>query len=108
MVQSTGFGADEDDSETIPLTHAPTYKTYDEHDEGLPSYSEATKNEGNVESQQVNDDPNDRFVFQRRQPRPANNILVDQDTLSKRRQLTYLFLVLALIPGMALLIGGIY
>lgn len=107
MVQSTAFGPEDDDSEIIPLTHAPTYETYDKHDEDLPSYSEAIRDEGNVESQQVNDVPDDTFVFQRRHSSPANNNVL-QETFSKRRRLTYLFLVLALIPGIALLTGGIY
>src|SRR5271169_2834217 len=107
MVQSRGLEEDDDDCEIIPLHSAPTYKTYNDDDEDLPSYSDAIKEEGNVETHQTTHTVSEIFTTSRPQLRPANT-LPGETTLAKRREITLVLIVLALIPGVALLIGGIY
>jgi hypothetical protein len=109
MVQSRGFPEDEDDSEIIPLQTAPTYKTYIDEDYGdLPSYNEAIKDEVHVEGAQSSSSGAQLVSFQRHEPTTATtNTSPGDRTFAKRRQATYIFLVVASIPGIALLIGGI-
>lgn len=107
MVQSRRFEEDEGDCEIIPLHSAPTYKTYNDEDEDLPSYNEAIKEEPTAQVHQTTHTVNEVFTSPRPQRRPDSTNLPGEATLAKRRQTTYVFLILALIPGLALLIGGI-
>jgi hypothetical protein len=109
MVELRGFHEDEDDCEIIPLHTAPTYRTYEDDDyDGLPSYNEAIKDEGLVEAPQSSNAGAHLVSFQSPQPTPVASASSPEDrTFAKRRKATYTFLVVASIPGIALLIGGI-
>jgi hypothetical protein len=109
MVESRGFHEDEDDCEIIPLQTAPTYKTYEDDDyDDLPSYNEAIKDEGLVEAPQSSNAGAHLVSFQSPQPTAlASTSPPEERTFAKRRKATYTFLVVASIPGIALLIGGI-
>jgi hypothetical protein len=109
MVELRGFHEDEDDCEIIPLHTAPTYRTYEDDDyDGPPSYNEATKDEGLVDALQSSNAGAHLVSFQSPQPTPvASTSPPEERTFAKRRKATYTFLVVASIPGIALLIGGI-
>ena len=109
MVELRGFHEDEDDCEIIPLHTAPTYRTYEDDDyDDLPSYNEAIKAEGLVEAPQSSNAGAHLVSFQSPQRTPvASTSPPEERTFAKRRKATYTFLVIASIPGIALLIGGI-
>ena len=109
MVELRGFHEDEDDCEIIPLRTAPTYRTYEDDDyDDLPSYNEAIKDERIVEAPQSSNAGAHSVSVQSLQPTPvAYPSPPEERTFAKRRKATYTFLLVASIPGIALLIGGI-
>jgi hypothetical protein len=110
MVEVRGFRADDDDddSEITPLTIVPTYKTYEEKYEDLPPYSEAIKGRGHGVSQET-----EGLSARVTQPlhegtSPGIGAASNQENLSHSRRLKFILLTCALIPGIALIIVGIY
>ena len=106
MVQTRGFEED-DDCEIIPLRSAPTYKTYNDEDEDLPSYNEAIKEHGTADAHQITHVVTEILTSPRAQTTRASTTLPGEATLAKRRQTTYCLLILVSVPGAALLNGGI-
>lgn len=111
MSETRGSHGDNDD-EIIPLRTVPTYKTIDDKEyEGLPSYSEAIKDEVQQELQETTEAPlqgrrTDNRVA--RWPSRLANSTLEKDVMFRRQYFTFVILVFALFPGVGILSAGIY
>src|SRR5271169_5383781 len=120
MVASRGSFPDDDD-EIIPLTTVPTYKTVDDNEyEGLPSYSEAIRDEVSQEPQETTEAPLEISEIHRPSqarrtgyytslwPASRASSTRDKDLLFQRQYVTFTILGFALFPGLGILGAAIY
>lgn len=112
MTETRRSQPNDDDDEIIPLRTVPTYKTVDDKEyEGLPSYSEAIRDEVQQEFQETTEAPLEgRRTDSHASHSPAMpaNSTVDKNVLLRRQYFTFVILVFALFPGVGILIAGIY
>jgi hypothetical protein len=103
MVHSNVHRLDEADSEIIPLTTVPTYTTYDEHVERLPTYGEA-----------INQDPDPNGIQQTTETGSLAEILPARHSSTIRRRKSWrpscveAYLTCVALVGVSLIGLGIF